>query len=249
MSDGPAVGVVGPAADPVVAALRAAGGVPETGPATAVVDDSEYVVAVGEPALLAVARARPAVPVLPVAAGRGVRLVPREQADGAVDALLADDYACDEHPLLEVSVADRTTATALCDVLAVSVEPAQISEYAVSAGGERVGRFRADGVVVGTPAGSSGYARAAGGPVLAPGSGVVSVVPVAPFATGADHWVVPPADLRVDVERDETAVQLVVDDRAVGPVDPADPVRLSPADAVTVAVVPASQSPYGTDGQ
>ena len=245
MSDRPVVGVVGPEAEAAVRAVRAAGGDPDPGMATAVVGDCEYVVAVGEPALLAVARARPEVPVLPVGAGRGVQSVPRQAVAAGVEALLAGEFDRETHPLVGVRVADRTRATVLCDALAASAEPAKISEYAVHAGGERLAQFRADGVVVATPAGSSGYAGAAGGPTVAPGTGVAVVVPVASFATDDDHWVVDLGEVRVTVERDETAVQLVADDRAVGPVDTTDAVCLSPVGSVSVAVVAASASPFG----
>ena len=243
MSDGPVVGVVGPEADAVAAAVRAAGGVPDAAPATEV-DGAAYVVAVGEPALLAVARARPDALVLPVAAGRGVRSVPRAATEAAVERVLAGEYDRERYPLVDVTVTDRTTATALMDVMLVSAEPAQISEYAVSADGERVAQFRSDGVVVATPAGSPGYADAAGGPVLASGADVATVVPVAPFATDADHWVLPFDPLCLFVERDDPAVQLVADDRVVGRVDPTDPVRLSSDGSVDVAVVAASESRF-----
>lgn len=244
MSDGPVVGVVGPDAEAVVAAVRAAGGKPRADVASAVVGDTDHVVAVGQPALLAVARARPDVSVLPVDAGRGVRSVPGEAVERAITELLAGDSRVERHPLVDVRAADRTTATVLCDALLVSAEPAQISEYTVHAGGERVAQFRADGVVVATPAGSSGYAGAAGGPTVAPGTGVAVVVPVAPFATDDHRWVVGLDSVRVTVERDETAVQLIADDRAVGPVDTTDTVDLSPSGSVPVAVVPASRSAF-----
>ncbi|WP_415382725.1 ATP-NAD kinase [Halosimplex sp. TS25] len=244
MTNGPVVGVVGGDTDGVVAAVEAAGGTPVVGPARSVVDDSEVLVAVGEPALLALARATPSVPVLPVAAGRGVRSVPPGAVDEAVAALLVDDFERTSHPVVDVRVGDGTRARALLDVMLVSAEPAQISEYAVDSGDHRVARFRADGVVVATPAGSSGYASAAGGPVLAPGSDAAAVVPVAPFETDIGHWVVPTDDLGVTVERDETAVHLLADDRVVGQVDPAEPVTASPAASLVVAVVEASRSPY-----
>lgn len=242
MNDGPVVGVVGPADTDVERAVREAGGVPDRGPATAVATDSDSVVAVGEPAVLAVARALPDVPVLPVAAGRGVRSVPRADLRGAVATLLDGAFTTESHPVVGTRVADRTTARALQDVMLASAEPAQISEYTVSAGEERVARFRADGVVVATPAGSPGYARAAGGPVVPPEAGVATVVPVSPFSTDIDHWVVALSDVRLSVERDETDVLLVADDRVVGPVDREDPVRVGPAGRVEFAVVPASRS-------
>ena len=242
MSDGPVVGVVGPADAGVERAVREAGGLPNAGPATVVAAESDAVVAVGEPAVLAVARATPDVPVLPVAAGRGVRSVPRAAVPDAVATLCAGEFTTETHPVVGVRVADRTTARALQDVMLASAEPAQISEYTVSSDGERVARFRADGVVVATPAGSPGYARATGGPVVPPETGVATVVPVSPFSTDIDHWAVPLSDLTLAIERDETDIQLVADDRVVGPVGRDDPVRITPTASVEFAVVPTSRS-------
>lgn len=246
MSEGPAVGIVGPADAAVERAVREAGGDPIPGAAADVTAATgvEFVVAVGEPALLAVARATPDVPVVPVDAGRGVRSVPgeAEAIASALAALLAGEYTCEAHPILETRVGDRTTALALEDAMLASAEPAQISEYTVRAGDEPVARFRADGVVLATPAGSSGYARATGGPVVPPGADVLSVVPVSPFSTDVDHWVVPLGDVTVSVERDETDIHLVADDRVVGLVDRATPAEVSPAGTLTVAVVDASRS-------
>ncbi|MFC7142320.1 ATP-NAD kinase [Halosimplex aquaticum] len=246
MTNGPVVGVVGTDTDGVVAAVEAAGGTPVVGAARSVVDDSEALIAVGEPALLAVARAAPSVSVLPVAAGRGVRSVPLDAVGEAVDAYLSDDFERSSHPIVDVRVGDGTRARALLDVMLVSAEPAQISEYAVDSGDLRVARFRADGVVLATPAGSSGYASAAGGPVLSPDADAAAVVPVAPFETDTDHWVVPTDDLSVSVERDETAVHLLADDRVVGTVDPDESVSATPGASLSVAVVDESRSPYAS---
>ena len=242
MSDRAAVGVVGAADAAVERAVRGAGGVPVVGAAAEVSTETAFVVAVGEPALLAVSRATPNVPVLPVAAGRGVRSVPRGAVEPALEALLTGDYTVERHPLLRVRVGDRTTARALTDVMLASAEPAQISEYEVRTSGERVARFRADGVVLATPAGSSGYARSAGGPVVPPGAGVLAVVPVSPFSTDVDHWVLPLGNVTVSVERDETDIHMVADDRVVGLVDRSEPAKISSADTLRVAVVDASRS-------
>lgn len=243
MSDGPAVGVVGEDVADVAAALEAAGATPSVGPAGEV-SGGDCVVAVGEAALLSVARETPAGPVLPVDAGRGVRSVPRDAVARAVAAVLAGDADRETHPVYAVSVGETTRAHVLFDAMLVTAAPAEISEYTVHAGGERVARFRADGVVVATPAGSPGYAHRAGGPVVPPETSVVAVAPVAPFATDADHWVVPPADLRLTVERDAAAVDLVADDRVVGDTPPGAPVGLTQAATVPLAVVDASRSPF-----
>jgi len=102
--------------------------------------------------------------------------------------------------ILSIEV-DNTAARAVRDCAIVTTDPARISEYRVVADDATLTAFRADGVVVATPLGTAGYSRAAGGPRLAPDTGL-AVVPIAPFAMTADQWVVrPPLGLRV--ERDD----------------------------------------------
>ena len=251
MSDRPPddarVGVVGAGADaPVVAAVSAGGGDPLVGDAGTVVGAAPAaVVAVGERALVDLVVAGVEAPVLPVSAGASVRSIPATSVESAVASVLAGDRSTTSHPLLGVEWATGECVRALFDLALVTAEPARISEYTVSNGDERVATFRADGVVVATPAGSTGYARAADGPVLAPGTGVVAVVPVSPFATDADHWVLPADGVGLRVERDETPVDLVVDGRAVGTVEPGRRLEVSTRGAVTVAVVDASADFFG----
>jgi len=100
-------------------------------------------------------------------------------------------------------------------------------------------------MVVATPAGSVGYARAAGGPVVGPGAGVAVVVPVGPYAVGRDRWVLAPP-LGVTIERDEGAVTLFVDGREVSPVEPDDTVEVTAGGRLPVAVVPEADAPVPT---
>jgi NAD+ kinase len=102
-------------------------------------------------------------------------------------------------------------------------------------------RVRADGVVAATPVGSRGYARAAGGPVVVPGSGVGTVVPIAPFATDTESWVLGLDGLALSVERDGVPVEVLADDRPLGTVEPGTAVRLAPDGALELALVPESR--------
>jgi len=114
--------------------------------------------------------------------------------------------------LRRFAVRPGTESTAAFDTTVITSEPARISEYAVSVAGRPHATFRADGVVVASPLGSHGYSRAAGGPQLDFGSGL-AVVPIAPFATIADSWVVEPP-VSVSVER-ETAVSVFADTEGI----------------------------------
>lgn len=200
--------------------------------------DPEAVVAIGESPLLSLVRERVSVPVLPVAAGPGYGGVGESEVSSAVEALLAEEYDTESRRVLRVSVDGERAGRALADAMLVTTEPARISEYGVRSRGERVAGFRADGVVVSTPTGSHGYGRSAGGPLVAPDSGVVSVVPVAPFAVNVDHWVVS-ADgpVELTVERDEGEVSLLLDDRRVQSIEPGTPVEVVAADALTLVRV------------
>lgn len=89
-------------------------------------------------------------------------------------------------------------------------------------------------MAVTTPAGSRGYAHAAGGPIVTPGSDVLTAVPISPFATDPDHWVVPLAELSLTVERDDADVELLVDGRVVETVEPGATVELARAGTLPV---------------
>ncbi|MFC7155298.1 hypothetical protein ACFQPA_07500 [Halomarina halobia] len=223
--DRPRLGVVG-ADEAVAEAIGDAGAERVPVAAGDLPADLDAVVAVGEGAVLSLPPDCPA-PVLAVG-GDSPLSVPPARVAGAVAAVAAGQSRTVEVPVVAVTHAGGRTR-ALMDAMLVTASPARISEYSIESGGRTVARFRADGVVVATPFGSRGYARAAGGPSLALGSGVAAVVPVAPFAIDPDRWVLPLGTVTLRVERDEAAVELLADDRREGPVAPNDPVRIEPA--------------------
>jgi NAD+ kinase len=232
------VGVVGE--HPVLVDALAARTDPVVGDAgTVLAADPDVAVAAGEPAVVDLVREGVEVPVLPFGAGAGLRSVPALAA-GAVDALFAGRYETVERPIITANT-PAGDQRALFDLMLVTDEPARISEYTVRDGEEPVATFRADGVVVATPTGSTGYARAADSPVVAPGTDVVSVVPIAPFATDADSWVLSDDGVSLVVERDETPVELLADGRPSGSVVPGETVRIGVEGALTLAVVEQSQ--------
>jgi NAD+ kinase len=85
-------------------------------------------------------------------------------------------------------------------------------EYAV--GSDEIGRVRCDGLVISTPAGSTGYNLANGGPVMAWGVEGIAVSFIAPHSLTARALVVAPADaLTVHNRSQEEPVDVVLDGR------------------------------------
>ncbi|WP_126663084.1 NAD(+)/NADH kinase [Haloterrigena salifodinae] len=134
--------------------------------------------------------------------------------------------------------ADAVRDRALFDVTLVTDEPARISEYGVASRGDSVARFRADGVVVATAAGSDGYAGAVDAPHLSTAVDAVAVAPVAPFVTDTRRWVLPDDRLELTVERDEGPIALVADGRRVTSVGVDARIAVSVADSLETLSVP-----------
>jgi len=254
------VGVAGDAAEAVVeravAELDAAGVTPVCeDPSVLPARDVDAAMLFGEGGLLAYVRAGgdDVAPVVPVAAGRGVWSVGSADVGDAARSLVrgVDDADADAEtrscPILSVR-ADGETHRALFDVMVVTSEPARISEYAVAARGRNVVEVRADGVVVATPAGTQGYAGAAGAPTLSPDLGALAVVPIAPFSTDRDRWVVDDDSVRLGVTRDGGGVSLLVDDRDVARIGPDRPVTVARDGLLEVLLVPESR-PFWPDGR
>jgi NAD+ kinase len=97
----------------------------------------------------------------------------------------------------------------------------RVAELAYSVVGEELGEVRCDGLVVSTPAGSTGYNLANGGPVLAWGVEGYIVSFIAPHTLTARTLVVAPDDrLEVTNRSGTDEVDVITDGRAVGSLGP-----------------------------
>jgi NAD+ kinase len=111
--------------------------------------------------------------------------------------------------------------------------------YAVDS--DEIGRVRCDGLVVATPAGSTGYNLANGGPVLAWGVEGFAVSFIAPHSLTARALVVAPGDLLSVHNRSEGSVDISLDGRPSGTLGPEDAITASfLREAADLAQVPGS---------
>ena len=96
-------------------------------------------------------------------------------------------------------LADRTV---LNDLVVQRSARSSIIDVAITLRGHLVTRWRADGVMVATPTGSTGYNLAAGGPIVYPTVGALIITPIAPHSLTQRPVVIPddvPVALRPDL--------------------------------------------------
>ena len=92
----------------------------------------------------------------------------------------------------------------------------RVAELAYALDGEEAGSVRCDGLVVATPAGSTGYNLANGGPVMAWGVEGFVVSFIAPHSMTARALVVAPGDRLTVHNRSREPLDVAVDGRPVG---------------------------------
>ncbi len=92
----------------------------------------------------------------------------------------------------------------------------RVAELAYALDGEVAGSVRCDGLVVATPAGSTGYNLANGGPVMAWGVEGFVVSFIAPHSMTARALVVAPSDRLTIFNRSHMPLDVAVDGRPVG---------------------------------
>lgn len=101
-----------------------------------------------------------------------------------VDAILAGDYHLEKRMMLEVNVIrDAKTIyqqIALNDVVIGRHALEKLISWQAHVNKQFVTAARSDGVIFATPTGSTAYALSAGGSIMHPGIGVISLVPVSP---------------------------------------------------------------------
>jgi NAD+ kinase len=98
--------------------------------------------------------------------------------------MIAGDYEEEHRTMLEGGVvrdgASIFEAFALNDVVVSRGATSSMVELKIDIGDEFVANLRADGLIVGSPTGSTAYALSAGGPILHPGIAGWVLVPIAP---------------------------------------------------------------------
>lgn len=149
-----------------------------------------------------------------------------DDLDGGVERALRGDFEVLALPALTVT--HRAESHIAVNDLSFHRRPdMRVAELGYSVVGEELGEVRCDGLVVATPAGSTGYNLANGGPVLAWGVEGYVVSFIAPHTLTARALVVAPGDVLQVVNRSsEEPVDLSTDGRSVCTLEPNERVEV-----------------------
>ena len=106
-----------------------------------------------------------------------------------IDDLLNDRFHIEERMMLEGCIFHRDIScyrlSALNDIVITRSGFSRIISFKIIVNGELLDVYAADGVIISTPTGSTGYNLSAGGPIVNPEANVILITPVCPHSLQA----------------------------------------------------------------
>jgi NAD+ kinase len=159
-----------------------------------------------------------------------------DEAQATLSRVLSGDYEVDRRITLEATVeahADgarvvhRESFRALNDVVINKRALGRMLELNVTAAGQRLTSYRADGLIMATPTGSTAYALSAGGPIVFPSLEIVVLAPICPHTLSNRPVVLPDSfEFEVRVKTDDNGAMLTVDGQQTARVGSNDALRV-----------------------
>jgi len=174
------------------------------------------------------------VPILGVNLGKVGFLskVEEHELESVLAQVAADEYRIDERMMIRASILPGGRSepgeqfTALNDVVVARGRLARVCRFDVTVGASHLATIVADGLIVSTPTGSTGYSFSSGGPIVDPLSRNLIVTPIAAYLAAIRSVVVSPRQVIRCKVVDATEALLSIDGREDRPLDVGDVVEV-----------------------
>ena len=129
-----------------------------------------------------------------------------EEMDVTIDEIYANHYKIEERAVLQLTTSNPLSVHpfALNEVAILKHDSSSMISIKAYINHEHLNTYQADGLIVATPTGSTGYSLSVGGPVIAPQSKTMVITPVAPHSLNCRPLVV----------RDDWEITLEVESRS-----------------------------------
>jgi len=157
-----------------------------------------------------------------------------------LERIIRDDFETEERMMLDIKIhrkGGKALKYAVLNDVVVKGHLARLINIGIRINKEYVTTYRADGVIITTPTGSTGYSLSAGGPILYPTIHSIIVAPICPF-TLTNRPIVIPDWMTVEIllKADQNNVFLTLDGQVDVPLEGGDVVEVKRADASTYLV-------------
>lgn len=117
-----------------------------------------------------------------------------DDIEKALDAIYAGEYFVEDHTVIEARPVGGSLGgypCALNDIAVLKRDNASMISIRVTIDDDYLVTYRADGLIISTPTGSTAYSLSNGGPIIVPNTGVMCLTPVAPHSLNIRPVVVP----------------------------------------------------------
>jgi NAD+ kinase len=124
---------------------------------------------------------------------------------------LPSGFSVEERMRITLSSDGTCLGTALNEALIVTTRPAKMLKFSILVDGTPAEQFRADGLLISTPTGSTAYAMSAGGPIVDPRIQGFLLVPLAPYMLSSRPHLIS-SDRHLEIKLDSAKpAHLVID--------------------------------------
>ncbi len=159
--------------------------------------------------------------------------IERSELEEALEAFINEAFIIEERMMIQATTQDKCEiGQALNDIVITRQSISRILSYDVYVNHIYMNTYRADGIIISTPTGSTAYNLSAGGPIITPTNEVVVLTPICPHSltarsivlSGEDH-----IEIRFDHPRNKKVNDLLVtiDGQEVSRVHVGDCIRVN----------------------
>ncbi len=158
--------------------------------------------------------------------------IEKENLNEDIDKLLKKDFKIQERMMLGAELNDVSDIYALNDIIVARGNSLlKILEFDVYLDDEFVDHFKADGIIISTPTGSTAYSLSAGGPIVDPSMDIMIITPICPHKMYS-RTIIVSKDKKVTVKNcssDDTTAIVAADSQIVGEISKGETVLIGAA--------------------
>lgn len=121
--------------------------------------------------------------------------VDQEHMEAALDHLVLDEYITEEHMMLKGAAfhegKEILSDVSLNDIVIARSGRIHVMDFKIYVNDRFLNDYSADGIIIATPTGSTGYNLSAGGPIVSPAASLILITPIAPHTLTARSVILP----------------------------------------------------------